>query len=415
MTKKAISLVCVLALLLLVLTSCGSSGTQSPAPSTQEPGSASAPAADPTPASPAADPAAGGETIADLLSLSWEEIEAQAKEEGEVVYAVWGDEAEWNQLASHFQEKYGVKVTLVVGEKINVMNKAITEVGSAGTMDVMMLAGETVKGLLGADVLAPNVLPKIESKDQLVEGLSQRKEGVSNSEGWWVPININPAGIAYNANNIETPPQSWAEFEAYIDANPLKFGFCIPEKGGTGQAMMETIIANLTGGLDQYLLDEEVNPEKHAKWDDVWEWVNARKDKITFVGSNQDAITRLNGGELDLVVAWNSTLDKAVKNGELFKHYGFYVPDFGLCYSGDTIAALQNAPHPAASLLWMNWLVSEESQVLAADYLAYFPSRMDVNVDVSRLAEGEQAKNVDWMSAVYKTQYISDFTQNVLQ
>lgn len=414
MTRKLVSIFCVLLALSLALTACSGTTTQPQSnTSSQAPAQASSQSKESTPQSQEA--AVRGKTVAEVLNMTWDQIAEQAKEEGEVVYATWGDEAEWNRLAARFTEKYGVKFTIVTGEKVNMMNKAIAELNGTGTIDVMMLAGETVNGLLGAGALAPNVLPKIEDKDKLVPGLSQRKEGVSNSEGWWMPININPAGFLYNANNISNPPQTWEEFEAYIDANPKKFGFCIPEKGGTGQAMMEALIANLTGGLEQYLLDPEVDPEKHAKWDVVWDWLNSRKDKITFVNSNNDAITRLNGGELDLVVAWNSTVDKAVRNGELFKHYGYYVPEFGLCYSGDTIAALKNAPHPAAALLWMNWLASEEAQTLAADILAYFPSRTDLQVDVSRLAEGEQAKNVDWMSACYKTQYISDFTRNVLQ
>ncbi|AEF86438.1 PotD protein [Treponema primitia ZAS-2] len=358
----------------------------------------------------------GGEaTLEELLNKPWAEIEAQAKQEKEVVYCVWMDEAEWTQVGKLFTDKYGIKVNLVLGEKIAVMNKALAELSGKGNLDVMMLSGETVNSLMNANALASGVLGKLESKSKLVQGLSLRKEGVSNDKQYWAPVNINPAGFLYNTNNIKNPPQTWKEFEAYIDQNPKRFGFCLPEKGGTGQAMMEAIIANLTGGLDQYLLDPAVDSAKLSKWQTVWNWLDARKDKIVYVNNNADAIARLNSGELDLVVAWNSGVNSAVKTGEIFKHYGYYVPQFGLCYSGDTLAILKNTPHPAAALLWLNWITSEEAQIAAAKYLNFMTARTDVQVDVSMLAPGESDKNVDWMSAVYKTQYISDFTRNILQ
>jgi putative spermidine/putrescine transport system substrate-binding protein len=354
-------------------------------------------------------------SIQELLNQPWVDIEKQAKEEKEIVFACWADEPGWTQLGKLFTDRYGIEVTLVIGEKIAVMNKTIVELNGVGSIDTMMLAGETVNGLINANALAEGILGKMENKANLVPGLSQRKEGVSNTKQYWVPININPAGFLYNTNNIANPPQTWDEFEAFIDMHPNRFGMCLPEKGGTGQAMMETIIANLTGGLDQYLLDSEVDPVKHAKWQAVWDWIKARENKIVFTNSNADNITRLNGGELDLVVVWNSGLNNAVTTGEIFRHYGFYVPQFGLCYSGDTLAALKNAAHPAAALLWLNWITSEEAQVAAAQFLNYMTARTDISVDVSMLPPGEINKNVDWMSAVYKTQYISDFTKNILQ
>lgn len=57
------------------------------------------------------------ETAADLLSWSWDDIKAAAKQEGELTFAVWLQESEWNEVARLFEERYGIHVNVMVGEK----------------------------------------------------------------------------------------------------------------------------------------------------------------------------------------------------------------------------------------------------------------------------------------------------------
>jgi putative spermidine/putrescine transport system substrate-binding protein len=100
--------------------------------------------------------------ISGLLNRTWPEIEAQAKQEKEVVVVCWADEAAWNQIGRIFSEKYKIKFTLIIGEKIAVMNKALAEKDGKGTMDVIGITGETQVGLVNGGVLAPGILPKLQ-------------------------------------------------------------------------------------------------------------------------------------------------------------------------------------------------------------------------------------------------------------
>ena len=355
----------------------------------------------------------------DLLGLSWDEIEAAAKQEGELTFAVWDSEAEWSQLGKTFTDRYGVKVNLLAGGKTSVMDKILTELSGEASIDVMFLSGETVDGLIGANALVPGILDKMEDKDVLVEGLSARKEGVSNEKGYWVPISTSPAGIVYNADQVsaDAVPQTIEELTRFIEENPGRFGMCIPENGGTGQGMMETIIANMTGGLDQYLMpgsDGGCDPALLEKWSVVWDWFDEHKDQITFTTNNMDGITRLNSGEIWMVTAWNSSIFTSEKNGDLTIHHGFYVPDFGMCYSGEVMSMTVNSTHPAASLLFINWMTSVEAQNMEGDLTGNLTSRTDLQQDICKLSAEDRAKNVDWMAACYKKQYIKDFTTNVL-
>lgn len=356
-------------------------------------------------------------SVENLLELSWEEIEAAAKEEGTLTFAVWSDETEWNQIGELFTKKYGIKVNILAGEKTTVMDKVLTELSGKASVDVMFLSGETVTGLIGANAIVPGILGKMQEKNVLVEGLSARKEGVSNEKGYWVPISTSPAGLLYNADHLskDTVPQTFEELTEFIEANPGRFAMCIPENGGTGQGMMEAIIANLTGGLDQYLIAEDgCKPDLLEKWSVVWDWFDEHKKNITFTTNNMDGITRLNSGEVWLTAAWNSSVYASERNGDLTINHGFYVPDFGICYSGEVMSVVSNSVHPAAALLFINWMTSKEGQTAQAEIQGGLTARTDLQQDICKLSDEDRAKNLDWMAACYKTQYIKDFTTNVL-
>jgi len=87
----------------------------------------------------------------------------------------------------------------------------------------------------------------------------------------------------------------------------------------------------------------------------------------------------------------------------------------GLCYSGEVMSIVKNTPHPAAALLFINWMTSDEAQNALAEQMNQMTARVDLKQDICYLDDTSRANNVDWMAACYKAQYIKDFTTNVLQ
>ena len=79
------------------------------------------------------------------------------------------------------------------------------------------------------------------------------------------------------------------------------------------------------------------------------------------------------------------------------------------------MSVIANSSHPAAALLFINWLTTEEAQNAQAEYTGNLGARTDLVQDISMLSAEDRTKNTDWMAACYKTQYIQDFTTNVLQ
>lgn len=368
----------------------------------------------------ASDTSEGGEsteklTFESLMEMSWPEIEEAAKAEGEVTFSVWYNEAGFTEILKKFTEKYGIEAKLVVSEQKAFAQKALAEKdGDVGTIDVTVV-GEMVKTLLDAGVIAGPVLDKIENKDMLDPGLAEFQEGMATN-GYVVPLYLNQTGFLYNSDKIsqEDLPQTWEELDAYIQANPMKFGICPPEKGGSGQAFTMLAIQELTGGLDDYYGDTEVVDSKVADWDKVWDWFRANADKITLTTSNNDSLSRLNQGELDLIVAWTDDTSVARKAGELGDNAKFYIPEMGLAGGGDTVGMMANAEHKAASLLLLNWLTSDEAQTMISEMLNAIPARTDIPAANSEATAEDMEHRVSWIPAVYKTKFTQEFTSNVL-
>ena len=93
--------------------------------------------------------------------------------------------------------------------------------------------------------------------DKLDPKLSKTQEGYA-TDGYLVPVYRNQTGFVYDPDKVPNPPQSWAEFTAWLDANPGQFAFNDPSKGGSGQAFVQAAIVNILGDEDSYAGDTEL-------------------------------------------------------------------------------------------------------------------------------------------------------------
>lgn len=355
-----------------------------------------------------------GLSAEELLDADWETIEAQVKEEGKVVFFAWSDEEFWITIKNAFEEKYGIEMDVVIADKSKGVDKAMAEKdGAQGSFDLMLTGGQDVQRVIDSELMAGPAVPKMRVADKLDQQLCQRVEGVETN-GYLVPAKTNQTGLLYNPRTVENPPKTWEELEKWIDENPMKFGFCVPEKGGSGQAFVHSALDVCTGGLDQYYGDTALDESKLESWGAMWDWFNERKDKITLTASNNDSISRLNQGELDLVVAWDDNAFRVMQNGELFADAEMYIPEFGMPGGGDVLGVLKNAAHPAAAWLLMDFMVSDEGQQLFIDVLNCGPARTDMVNPNTFLSEEDLEHRVSWVPAVYKTEFIKQFTAEVM-
>jgi len=357
---------------------------------------------------------AAGQTI-DLQTASWDEIVAAAKEEGQVAFYACYAPDYFKEAAQDFESQYGIKVNLIVGDLAANFNKAISEKDRAvGTIDAIIVGGQWVKTAMDLDLFYGPMKNVIPDADKLVSSIWEVQEGFL-TKGYLTPLNRNQTGILYDPERVSNPPQTWAELEAWIDANPKKFGFNDPSKGGSGQSFVHTLIAQTTGGLDKYKGDTDVAPEKVANWNLAWEWVNSRKDKLTFTVSNNDSIVRLNDGELAMTWAWDDNVKDLMNKGNIFTRAKMYIPQMGAAGGGDTMGVLKNAPNKAAAALLIYHITTKEQQLKKFEMVGTYPARIDIALEGTLLTEADRATNADpWFPAPYKGLMISEFVKHGL-
>ena len=81
---------------------------------------------------------------------------------------------------------------------------------------------------------------------------------------------------------------------------------------------------------------------------------------------------------------------------------------------GDTLAVLANAPHKAAGLLFISYLIKREVQVKMNQIIGSYLARTDVSGEGALLPEEQRQKNgKPWISGPYKTHFIEEFVKQV--
>jgi putative spermidine/putrescine transport system substrate-binding protein len=351
----------------------------------------------------------------DYLSMTWEQIVAEAKAEGSLVFYSWWGEEHWIEAGRDFERQYGIKTTVVIGDAAANANKVVAEARQQyGTIDAIMIGGDYLKPVLDLGCFYPysqRVLPNV---DKLDSKLLAFVEGLKNN-GELIPLYRNQTGLLYNPARVSNPPQTWDQLIDWIKANPKRFGFNDPSKGGSGQSFIHAAIGVITGGLDQYRDDAELVPAKTAKWQAVWDWMNSMEPYWTYTTSNNDSISRVNSGEFWMTVAWDDDTQVNLKSGSLFKEAKLYVPQFGLAGGGDCAGVLKNARNKAAALLFLHFLTEPDQQIKMNERIGSYLGRTDLTTAIQLLPESQrQQYGVPWIPAFYKTEFIDQFVKNVL-
>lgn len=353
----------------------------------------------------------------DILDMDWNQIEAAAKAEGSLNVYSFANEDWLKAMAAEFEAKYGIPVTVVIGDEDANLQKALAEKDRAeGTIDVYWLGGgHIVQNLIKGDMLYGPIAQKIPGTDQIKADYLKFQEGVP-VDGYAVPINDDHTGLVYNPERVSNPPQTWAEIVAFINDNPQQFAFNDPSRGGSGQGFVQAAIVNILGGQDKYMGDLDLDPAKVADWSKVWEWFNAIQDNVVISGGNRDSLDRLNQGEVSMAAAWESDTIVGRKEGTLPKGSVFYIPAFGMPGGADSLGILKNSPHKAAGLLFIAYVFQPDQQKKLYELQGSLSARLDVVPADAQVGMEEIEKNSRlWIAGPYKSHFIDEFVKEVLQ
>lgn len=334
----------------------------------------------------------------EILSKSWEEIVAQAKAEGEVVFYNWFLQDKLRPLMAGFEEEYGIKVTIPDGTDAGNFDKFIADAARPeGDIDAMPLPGDWMaKFDPAATLIGPlDILPDAFKLRTQING--------GDTKGFGVAYWGNQTGFAYDPEKISEAdlPQTWEELDAYIQANPMQFAFNDLRKGGAGHAFVQTTVRNTVEEADVAALNFTA----------AWDWLNANKENYGFTASNADSLTRLSGGEFAMVSAWEDQLFSLQKSGEVDSRIKFYIPELGMPGGGNIVGVPANAKHKAAALVFISWLTSAETQVMLGTEMGTAPVNSDaVGQGNTAITAEQRGYSTEWLPApitdVLKAEYL---------
>lgn len=352
----------------------------------------------------------------DFLNMPWNDVIQSAQEEGELTFFAWWGEEFWRTAAKGFEDRYDIKVKVIVGDRGANTNKVVAEKNQdVGTIDVMLVGGaDTIPTMLNGNVLYGPIQDVIPGADKTDPKLREFQEGVA-VKGLVVPVYRNQTGLLYDPERVSNPPQTWDELTAWIQDNPRQFAFADPIKGGSGSSFVQTAVINIVGDAERYAGDTELDPAKVADWGPVWDWFNDNEDNYVLTGSNFESIDKLNQGEVSLIAAWDDDTQVSLSKGTLFKRATLYIPEMGMVGGGDTLGVLANAPHKAAGLLFVSYLIEPEVQTQMNEIIGPYLARTDVAPGSAILSEDERQNfGVAWLPVPYKTHYKEEFIKQVV-
>ncbi len=290
-------------------------------------------------------PAGNGDAAADVASatsgadISMEDLEACAKEEGTLnTIALPPDWANYGEMMSTFQEKYGIRIV-----------NASPNASSAEE-------NEAVKALKGQD-RAPDVLDvgpafAAEGKDDglyaeyKVSTWDTIPDEMKDAEGYWLGDYWGVVAFGVNKKVIPNPPQTWQdllkpEFKGKVALNG--------DPRESGSALAAVFAASLANG---------------GSLDDIQPGIDFFADLKkagNFIPVDATPAT-VASGQTPVTIDWDYL---QIAYGEEFEanvDWEVVVPEEGVFGNYYVQAINAEAPHPCAARLWQEFLYSAEGQ-----------------------------------------------------
>ena len=309
--KQHLSCSAVIALLSLILASCGGSTATTSSPAGSQ---------------AAANSGGGSATTTDPL------YEA-AKKEGELVVNAQDPDSEKLAVAAFTKRYPGIKITWEIGRGTDVARKLETQASAnKWTHDVFSSGPHDLDGMRQAGLLEPYQAPE----------LAGVRQDVVDPNKLWDPVYVLVYGITVNTKLVPSgqEPKSWADL-----ADPKwKSKLSMQDPRGSGGTM--TLLVGMS--KDQSLgLD----------------YIKKLGSQNIFIGrETNQLLTDLIRGENPVLLAASAGALVTAKAKDPSVPFKEIKPTEGVAAVLLAQALMKNAPHPNAAKLWISWRLSDEGQ-----------------------------------------------------
>lgn len=320
------------------------------------------------------------QTPQESWQIKWQNTVDRARREGKVTIYTTTQPQVRDALTQAFMKRFGIILDHVVGRGAEVAEKLITErrvglflgdvyIGGSTTM-VVTLKPKGVFKKLEAVLFLPEVLDQKLWLNERFPFLDADKTIITSSYSPAGPISINSTLVKEG------------EFKSYQD-------FLNPKWKG------------------KFLLFDPLDPGNGLQWFSVYgghilgfDWMKefARQEPAVMKDkrSQADALAR---GKYAISVALGSTAFEPYKDAgaPVITNYQMKEPDY-LSGASSHIALINNAPHPEAAGLFINWFLSKEGQEVFSKAYSRQSAREDIGYEGVALMDRRE-KGVNYFNA----------------
>lgn len=279
-----------------------------------------------------------------------------------VVYSA-GPEGLAKNLIAGYEQASGVKVEMFQGTTGKILARMEAE-KSNPVADVVILASLPSAQGLKADGLTM-AYPEAANADKL-------NPDWSDAEGHYFSTSASALGIAYNTNEVKTPPTSWAD----LSKPEFKDQVNIPDPSLSGSAL-----DFMTGYLS-------------VKGEEGWTlFEDYKANGVALAGANQEALDPVITGAKGVVAsAVDYMTYKAKDKGEPID---IIYPKEGTVISPRPAMIMKSSEHVDEAKAFIDYLLSDEAQKLVGD--AYLlPGRTDIHAENRANLDEIPVLAVDW-------------------
>ena len=273
-----------------------------------------------------------------------------------------------------FEKKYGIKVNYykVDGNVATQQVIASQNANRDATVDLFFVgSGGTLNSLDAAKAMANipyhQLLPNLQDAR---EDIATAVNGVQHG-GAYAPFHLNQVSMAYNSRRIDeqTIPTTFDELLAYAKANPMKVAITSPSRGGSGSGF--AMSASMTMMSDECLdeaHDFSRTEAQAAEWakacgQPVVDYYNELKPVVEFTNGNADTLNLLANSQVYMGSAWEDMTYTYLNQSLLPRTIRQVVLEPGLVGGADGIMIPHNAANKASALLFLNELLSSDTQI----------------------------------------------------
>ncbi len=277
----------------------------------------------------------------------WVRVIKAAEQEGEVAYYTLGD---FNFL-SEFEKKFSrIKVKVVQGKGNELLARIMAERrGGRYLADVARIGNTSPYSLYQTKALQPIaaafILPEVKDESKWWSG----KHQYVDSEGKYIFVPVGSVSVNMVAYNTElvSPAELTSFWDLLNDKWRGKLVVMDPRSGGYGRSGARTVYFNsqLGGEFLRRLFSEQV-VMLSRDYRQAIDWLAQRRFALMIFGNGDDVLQAKAQG-----------LPVNVFDTAGWKEGGALEP------GAFTLAWLERSPHPNASKVFINWLLSREGQL----------------------------------------------------